>query len=158
MLSLILSSPQAIMFRKVKHPYTEYHQCTSEMVLEMISDLEIKDGELVFHLLGLNLDLIYFVYHFAFLLFAYYLPLFCILISYAFIFYIVKRWQLIFFLSDYFWQKSILFRRELSISSVQVKTNRYRLMRNQWKNLRMSFLQVIFFAVFWAPYVAQQTW
>ena len=78
MLSLILSSPQAIMFRKVKHPYTEYHQCTSEMVLEMISELEIKDGELVFHLLGLNLDLIYFVYHFAFLFFAYYLPLFCI--------------------------------------------------------------------------------
>ena len=89
--SLLLSIPQAIMFRKVKHPNKEFHQCTSEMVIEMNSKVSVHNGKLVFDFFGLNIQLIYLLYHFSFLLFVYFLPLLCIIISYACITKVIQR-------------------------------------------------------------------
>ena len=44
--------------------------------------------------------------------------------------------------------------KRLTIKNTQSK----RFYQAQWKNLRMSLIHVIFFAVFWAPYTIHQTW
>ena len=91
LVSLVLSSVQAIMFRQVKHPNMEFYQCTSDMVVEMNSDLVITNGEPRFIFFGIDPEVIYTVYHFSFLFFVYFFPLLCVLISYAAIINIIKR-------------------------------------------------------------------
>ena len=41
---------------------------------------------------------------------------------------------------------------------LEVTEQHQRFPLSQWKNYRMSLLQVVFFALFWAPYVMHQTW
>ena len=90
-LSFMLSIPQAMMFRKVKHPDMEFSQCTTDMVLEMHSDMVIQDGEISFLFFGINPHIIYSFYHFSFLFFVYFLPLLVILINFMVILNIIKR-------------------------------------------------------------------
>ena len=91
LVSLVLSSVQAIMFRQVKHPNMEFYQCTSDMVVEMNSKMVIEKGKPKFTFFGIDSEVIYTVYHFSFLFFVYFLPLICILISYMVIINIIKR-------------------------------------------------------------------
>ena len=69
LVSLVLSSVQAIMFRQVKHPNMEFYQCTSEMVVEMNSKMVIENGKAKFTFFGIDSEVIYTVYHFSFLFF-----------------------------------------------------------------------------------------
>ena len=91
LVSLALSSPQAIMFRKVKHPNIDFCQCTSDLILEMHSEIIIKNGEPTFLFFGIDPEIIYSVYQFSFLFFVYFLPLFCIIISYVVIIRLMRR-------------------------------------------------------------------
>ena len=54
----VVSFMVAMMFRKVKHPHMEFSQCTTDMVLEMYSDMVIQDGEISFLFFGINPDII----------------------------------------------------------------------------------------------------
>ena len=92
MVSLILSLPQAFMFRKLKHPHLEFYQCTTKNVLESYSDLVVEDGKLSFVFYGLDPIMVYNIYHFSFLFFVYFLPLFCLIISYIIIINLIKRY------------------------------------------------------------------
>ena len=89
--SFILSFPQAIMFRKLKHPHLEFYQCTTKSVVETYSDLVTEDGKLKLVFYGLDPVRVYNIYHFSFLFFVYFLPLFCLIISYIIIIKLIKR-------------------------------------------------------------------
>ena len=154
LVSLALSSPQAIMFRKVKHPNIDFCQCTSDLILEMNSEIIIKNGEPTFLFFGIDPEILYSVYQFSFLFFVYFLPLFCIIISYVVIIRLMRRWDSI-NSNKILFQPIFNFRRDLT--SFQIDISQISA-RSQWKNLRMSVLQVIVFAVFWAPYVIHQSW
>ena len=77
--------------RLVKHPDTEFYQCSSELRLEMASDLYIEDGEVVFRWHGIDPKIIYAIYNFSFLFFVYFLPLACILCGFLAILSALKR-------------------------------------------------------------------
>ena len=45
LISLTLASPQALMFRKLKHPSLDFHQCTTNMVIETYSEVGFEDQQ-----------------------------------------------------------------------------------------------------------------
>ena len=90
--SLLLSLPQAIMFRKLKNPHLEFYQCTTMMVVETYSELVKEDNKLKFVFYGIDAVVIYNIYHFSFLFFVYFLPLLCLIISYIIIIKLIKRY------------------------------------------------------------------
>ena len=54
-----------------------------------------------------------------------------------------------------------LYRREMAFddcNSSKSALDLQKFMKSQWKNLKMSVLQVSVFAVFWAPYTVHQAW
>ena len=89
--SLLLSSPQAFMFRKMKHPYLEFYQCTTNMVIESYSQLVVEGDKAMYLFFGVDSDTVYLLYHLSFLIFVYFLPLSCLLVSYSFIIYLIRR-------------------------------------------------------------------
>ena len=101
--SILLSCPQAMMFRKLKHPTMEFHQCTTTMVIESYSDIVIENGQAHIRFYGIDPSILYQLYSGSFLFFVYFFPLFCLIISYTIIIIIVKRF--------YYWGK--LFKRFL---------------------------------------------
>ena len=139
--SIILSSPQAIMFRKMKHPYLEFYQCTNKMVVENYSHLVVEGDKARYFFFGIDSDTVYMIYHLSFLLFVYFMPLFCLLVSYIFIIHLIRR-------------------PNVEVSSPDPNCARRNMVagRRKWKNVRMSMLQVTCFAVFWAPYAFHQAW
>ena len=90
--SLLLSLPQAIMFRKLKNPHLEFYQCTTMMVVETYSELVKEDNKLKFVFYGIDAVVVYNIYHFSFLFFVYFLPLLCLIISYIIIIKLIKRY------------------------------------------------------------------
>merc|ERR1711892_373075 len=58
-ISIILSLPQAFMFRKLKHPAVEFYQCTTDMVVEDYSTQTMVDGKIKFIFHGLDSDTVY---------------------------------------------------------------------------------------------------
>ena len=89
--SLLLSLPQAFMFRKLKHPMLEFYQCTTRMVVEEFSEVVRENDNLRFVFYGMDSIDVYKIYHFYFLLFAYFLPLLCLVISYIIIIKLIRR-------------------------------------------------------------------
>ena len=67
LVSGLLSSPQAILFRKVKHPNREFYQCTPDFFLEMHSNIAIKNKQLFFSFFGIDPKIIDKIYNFSFL-------------------------------------------------------------------------------------------
>ena len=89
--SLVLSSPQALMFRKMKHPHLEFYQCTTNMVIENISTVVMDGAKATYFFFGIDSDTVYMIYHLSFLVFVYFLPLCCLLVSYIFIIHLIRR-------------------------------------------------------------------
>jgi hypothetical protein len=91
--SFFLSSPQALtlMFRKMKHPNLEFYQCTTKMVIENYSTMVMEGDEATYFFFGIDSDTVYKIYHLSFLLFVYFLPLCCLLVSYIFIVHLIRR-------------------------------------------------------------------
>jgi hypothetical protein len=80
--------------RKAKHPYMEFYQCTTNMVIESYSELVVEGGRALYLFHGMDSDTLYMIYHLSFLVFVYFLPLCCLLVSYIFIFlsvFIIKK-------------------------------------------------------------------
>ena len=101
------------------------------------------------------------IYSFSFLAFVYFLPLLCIILSYTFIIILIRRWQIKLIKSFLCWTISDFFRREFSglgYNSEETHSGFALFFTKRWKNFRMSVIQVIVFAVFWAPYIVQQSW
>ena len=90
-LSLLLSLPQAFMFRKLKHPAVEFYQCTTDMVVEEFSEQVVVAGETQFRLLGVDSDTVYSIYHFSFPFFVFFFPLACLIFNYGIIIKIIRR-------------------------------------------------------------------
>ena len=91
--SILLSFPQAMMFRKLKHPYLEYHQCTQKMVIESYSDIVVENGHEKYKFYGIDPSILYQLYSGSFLFFVYFFPLFCLIISYTIIIISIKRFK-----------------------------------------------------------------
>ena len=90
-LSFVLSSPQAMLFRKMKHPDMEFYQCTTKMVIENISTVVMDGDKAKYYFFGIESDIVYKIYHLSFLVFVYFLPLCCLLVSYIFIIHFIRR-------------------------------------------------------------------
>lgn len=148
--SILLSCPQAMMFRKLKHPTMEFHQCTTTMVIESYSDIVIENGQAHIRFYGIDPSILYQLYSGSFLFFVYFFPLFCLIISYTIIIIIVKRRE-----------KNIEedeHTHRLVVKALTKKVHSRRFMQTQWKNIKMSLIHVSFFGVFWAPYTIHQAW
>jgi hypothetical protein len=91
-ISLLLSLPQAFMFRKLKHPAVEFYQCTTDMVVEEYSDQVVVDGETRFIFLGVDSETIYSIYHFSFLFFVFFFPLACLIFNYGIVIKMIRRY------------------------------------------------------------------
>ena len=89
--SLLLSLPQAFMFRKLKHPMFEFYQCTTRMVVEDFSEAVLENNMIRFVFYGIDSINVYKIYSFYFLLLVYFLPLICLIISYTIIFRLIRR-------------------------------------------------------------------
>ena len=89
--SILLSCPQALMFRKLKHPSLEFYQCTTNMVIESYSDIVIENSQAKIRFYGIDPSILYALYSGSFLFFVYFFPLFCLIISYTIIIIIIKR-------------------------------------------------------------------
>ena len=158
--SFMLSIPQAMMFRKVKHPNLEFYQCTTNMAIENYSVLVVQGDKALYLFHGIDTDIIYMIYHLSFLIFVYFLPLCCLIISYIFIIYRLSRrfstaipyMQLICFL---FPRVDFQLVSSLDKNRFVGKVSKRRI---KWKNLRMSLVQVASFVVFWATYAFHQAW
>ena len=86
--TIICSSPQAIIFRVLKHPTKEFYQCTTINFFEDLSDEVVTtspDGGNSTHLylLGLGPESWNRLYHVLFNCEIFFIPLIIILISYA---------------------------------------------------------------------------
>ena len=102
------------------------------MVIESYSESVVEENKVIYLFFGVNSDTVYLIYNLSFLIFVYFFPLACLLISYIFIIYLIRK------------PNNHL---QLFIPSG----------RRKIKNLRMSLVQVSCFAVFWAPYAIHQT-
>ena len=90
-ISLLLASPQAIMFRKLKHPAVEFYQCTTTLVVEEYANLVVEDGNTKFVLIGLDSNTIYIIYHLSFLFFVFFFPLTFLIITHIVIIKLIQR-------------------------------------------------------------------
>lgn len=140
-ISLILSLPQAFMFRKLKHPYVEFYQCTTDMVVEEYSSRVVVAGETKFIFLGVDSETVYSLYHLSFPFFVFFFPLGCLIFNYGIIIKMIRSRQI----------GSKILGQNLSRKSELLQ-------KSMWTNLRMSMLQVAFFALFWAPYTVMHAW
>ena len=91
LISLTLASPQALMFRKLKHPSLDFHQCTTNMVIETYSEVVFEDQQAKLKFYGIDPSVLYKLYSGSFLFFVYFFPLFCLIISYTIIIILIKR-------------------------------------------------------------------
>ena len=89
--TFILASPQAIIFRVLKHPIKEFYQCTTYDFFESIStEVQIgNDTELV--LLGMTPLQAADLYHTIFNCEVFFCPVIAIVGSYIKIYYVLKR-------------------------------------------------------------------
>ena len=158
--SFVLSTPQALMFRKMKHPNLEFYQCTTNMVIENYSTVVMDDDKATYFFFGIHSDTVYMIYHLSFLVFVYFLPLCCLLVSYIFIIHLIRRRFYPNIKAEEKYKPSIHTRPTgqlvTSLDNPLVRSLSDR--RRKWKNLRMSLVQVAGFAVFWAPYACHQAW
>ena len=90
-ISLILSLPQAFMFRKLKHPFVEFYQCTTDMVVEEYSSQVVVAGETKYIFLGVDSEIVYSLYHFSFPFFVFFFPLACLIFNYGIIIKMIRR-------------------------------------------------------------------
>jgi hypothetical protein len=90
-ISIILSLPQAFMFRKLKHPYVKFYQCTTHMVVEEYSHQVVVDGETKFIFLGVDSETVYSLYHLSFPFFVFFFPLGCLIFNYGIIIKMIRR-------------------------------------------------------------------
>ena len=93
-ISLTLASPQALMFRKLKHPSLDFHQCTTNMVIETYSEVVFENQQAKMKFYGIDPSILYKLYSGSFLFFVYFFPLFCLIISYTIIIILIKRFTL----------------------------------------------------------------
>ena len=71
-------------------------------------------------------------------------------------------------LENYHLPKTLILRYSLLVCRRDMNMERFNITRdpldyrqflsNQWKNLRMSLVQVVVFSIFWGPYAVSQAW
>ena len=88
-LTLVFASPQAIIWRVLKHPTKEFHQCTTIDFFGNLSSPVGNSTEML--LVGLTPDQWFNIYHIKFNSEIFFVPLILILISYFMIFITLAR-------------------------------------------------------------------
>ena len=91
MVSIFLAFPQALIFRRLKHPELEFYQCTTSMAVEEFSEEVFVDGEIKFIFFGFDAERIYSFYHFTFLFFVFFFPLAVLMVTYMVVIKLITR-------------------------------------------------------------------
>jgi hypothetical protein len=89
--SILLSLPQALVFRKLKHPELEFYQCTTSMAIEDFSQEVEVGGQMKILFFGVEPKTIYRTYHFSFLFFVFFFPLAVLMVNYFIIIGLIMR-------------------------------------------------------------------
>jgi hypothetical protein len=89
--SILLSLPQALVFRKLKHPQLEFYQCTTSGAIEEFSEEVEVGGETKILFFGVEPETIYRTYHFSFLFFVFFFPLAVLMVNYFIIIRLIMR-------------------------------------------------------------------
>ena len=89
--TVILASPQAIIFRVLKHPTIEFYQCTTYNFFEDLSEEVTVGNKTEYFLFGLTPVQCADLYHTIFNCEVFFGPLLAIICSYARIFTILNR-------------------------------------------------------------------
>ena len=94
LLTIICSSPQAIMFRVLKHPTKEFYQCTTIDFFENLAEekVNMETNRTEHFLLGINTESWHSIYHCMVNTEILFLPFLIILISYCKIYNIIYVW------------------------------------------------------------------
>ena len=90
-LTLVFASPQAIMWRVLKHPTIDFHQCTTVDFFENLTSPVSVGNSTEMLLVGLTTDQWHNIYHVFFNSEIFFVPLILILISYFMIFITLAR-------------------------------------------------------------------
>ena len=88
-LTLVFASPQAIIWRVLKHPTKDFHQCTTVDFFANLSSPVGNSTEML--LVGLTPDQWFNIYHIIFNCEIFFVPLILIIISYCMIFITLAR-------------------------------------------------------------------
>ena len=91
LITIMFASPQAIIFRVLKHPDKEFYQCTTTLVVEEYADVVVDDDQTKFVLLGMDSSTIYIIYHLSFLFFVFFFPLTFLIITHIVIIKLIQR-------------------------------------------------------------------
>ena len=91
LLTILFSSPQAIIFRVLKHPTKEFYQCTTYNFFQDLSSPMVMGNTTHMLLLGLRPVQWANIYHTIFNSEIFFIPLFIILGSYVKIYLIIYR-------------------------------------------------------------------
>ena len=91
--TLLSASPQAIIFRVLKHPTKEFHQCTTIDFFEDLAEkhFDLKTNQTEYILGGINTEAWHTIYHTVINTQIFFLPLFIIIISYIKIYSILSQ-------------------------------------------------------------------
>ena len=92
--TLLSASPQAIIFRVLKHPTKEFYQCTTIDFFEDLAEkhFDLKTNQTEYILGGLNTEAWHTIYHSVINTQIFFLPLLIIIISYIKIYSILALW------------------------------------------------------------------
>lgn len=143
LLTLVFTSPQAIIFRVLRHPMAEFYQCTTWGFFENFAT-EVTYGNQTRLLLpgGLTPVQAADLYHTLFNCEIFFVPVIALVVSYSKIMIVMSR-------------------RTTNIQfSNNVEENRSNAGKKKglMKALKMSLLQVLVFVLSWTPYTVMATW
>ena len=140
--TLLCASPQAIIFRVLKHPTKEFYQCTTidffEDLAEKHFNLETNQTEYI--LGGINTEAWHTIYHTVVNTQIFFLPLLIIVISYIKIYSILSQWV----------NYSDLIKNSLTCKFRGLMISRtHQPLINSWFQKKWKYQQLANFAVRW---------
>jgi len=156
-LTIIFSSPQAVIFRLLKHPAKEFYQCTTINFFENLSDLVKEGNSTELRLYGLTPDQWEDTYHTVFNSQIFFIPLVIIVASYVKILLILTR-------RSNASSKGAPQTAELEqvlqrpTHSTAAKRAEPIVKKSAMKALKMSCIHVLAFVFSWTPYTVMATW
>ena len=162
LITLVFTTPQAIIFRVMKHPTKEFYQCTTYHFFEDLASPVVVDNttQLLWH--GLTPVQWADLYHTLFNCQVFFAPLIAIITSYIKIFIIIRRYIICLWIGVSYSHNPYFFRRNSCFLRVTQSSNdgamELRKQQNIVKALKMSAVHVILFVISWMPYTVMATW
>jgi len=143
--TLLFSSPQAVIFRVMKHPQADFYQCTTWNFFEGFAS-NVTEGNTTRLLLpgGMTPTQAADLYHTLFNCEVFFAPVIAIIASYSKIFFVISR-------------RTTHVLTHFSQNAEENRSNKNK-KKSLMKALKMSIIHVVVFVLSWTPYSVMATW